>query len=93
MFANRPESTGCDSLLNKDPYPSYKTVIPKKIPYTIKNKEPLRKFIGMDPKINLNCELKFDSLFECGNLDMVTKVNHLEYELYMRVDTNTTGHH
>jgi hypothetical protein len=38
-------------------------------------------------------ELKFDSIFEGGNLDMVIKVKPWEYDLYMRVDTNTRGHH
>lgn len=35
--------------------------------------------------------LIFDSLFESGNLDMVYQQNALEYDLYMRVDTNTKG--
>jgi hypothetical protein len=38
-------------------------------------------------------ELIFDSNFESGNLDMVIKVKENEYDLYMRVDTNTRGHH
>ena len=38
-------------------------------------------------------ELVFDSNFESGNLDMVIKKKDLEYDLYMRVDTNTKGHH
>jgi len=37
--------------------------------------------------------LKFDSKFESGNLDMVVKRDDYEYDLYMRVDTNTRGHH
>lgn len=37
-------------------------------------------------------ELKFDSFFESGNLDMVTKAKNFEYDLYMRIDTNSTGH-
>ena len=37
--------------------------------------------------------LQFDSLFECGNLDRVVMVNPNEYDLYMRPDTNTRGHH
>jgi hypothetical protein len=37
-------------------------------------------------------ELQFDSDFECGNLDKVVKVKPFEYDLYMRVDTNTRGH-
>ena len=35
----------------------------------------------------------FDSFFESGNLDIVIKPKNLEYNLYMRVDTNTKGHH
>jgi hypothetical protein len=37
--------------------------------------------------------LIFDSNFESGNLDMAIKVGEKEYDLYMRVDTNTRGHH
>jgi len=44
-------------------------------------------FTGTSP------ELIFDSNFESGNLDMVIKVKDYEYDLYMRVDTNTRGHH
>lgn len=36
--------------------------------------------------------MAFDSNFEGGNLDLVVKVSHKEYELYMRPDTNTMGH-
>ena len=36
--------------------------------------------------------LNFDSFFECGNLDMAHKINDTEYDLYMRVDSNTHGH-
>ena len=38
-------------------------------------------------------ELVFDSNFESGNLDMVIKKKDLEYDIYMRVDTNIKGHH
>jgi len=40
-----------------------------------------------------NPELIFDANFESGNLDMAIKVKDFEYDLYMRVDTNTRGHH
>lgn len=43
--------------------------------------------------VSENPELIFDSNFESGNLDMVIKVKEFEYDLYMRVDTNTRGHH
>jgi len=36
-------------------------------------------------------ELTFNSDFESGNLDMVYKVRPFEYDLFMRVDTNTKG--
>ena len=35
----------------------------------------------------------FDSFFESGNLDIVTQPEEFEYNLFMRVDTNTRGHH
>ena len=48
----------------------------------------------MNPKMEgLEEELKFDSMFESGNLDMVIKTKPTTYDLYMRVDTNTRGHH
>lgn len=36
--------------------------------------------------------LLFDSDFECGNLDAAVYVTQNEYDLFMRVDTNTKGH-
>ena len=48
----------------------------------------------MNPKIeDFEKELIFESNFESGNLDMVIKKSKREYDLYMRVDTNTRGHH
>jgi hypothetical protein len=32
-------------------------------------------------------------MFESGNLDKVVMVSDTEYDLYMRVDSNTKGHH
>lgn len=37
-------------------------------------------------------DLHFDADFECGNLDLVVKVSEMEYDLFMRVDSNTRGH-
>ena len=39
--------------------------------------------------------LEFNSKFESGNLDLVAKgaTRANEYDLYMRVDANTRGHH
>ena len=36
--------------------------------------------------------LKFNSNFECGNLDAAIHVSPNEYDLFMRVDSNTKGH-
>lgn len=51
----------------------------------------------MNPEIIDRCEngeiLSFDSMFESGNLDRVVMVSPHEYDLYMRPDTNTRGHH
>ena len=52
-----------------------------------------REFVGMNPSMNFDNELIFDSAFESGNLDLVYKTKPNEYELFMRVDTNTRGHH
>ena len=57
-----------------------------------KRLEEPREFVGMNPTCDQN-ELKFDSFFESGNLDIVCKPKDLEYNLFMRVDTNTKGHH
>lgn len=37
-------------------------------------------------------DLRFDSDFECGNLDLAIYINPVEYDLVMRVDSNTKGH-
>ena len=37
--------------------------------------------------------LVFDSFFEGGNLDLVLRGGKDEYDLYMRTDSNTRGHH
>lgn len=34
----------------------------------------------------------FDSKFECGNLDRVEFISKDEYDLYLRIDTNSSGH-
>jgi cytosolic carboxypeptidase protein 2/3 len=65
---------------------------------TSKRKEQPREFVGMNPKLSSLIEdydplkeLTFNSDFESGNLDMVYKVKPFEYDLFMRVDTNTRG--
>ena len=37
--------------------------------------------------------LLFDAQFESGNLDRVVMISPNEYDLYMRSDTNSKGHH
>lgn len=54
--------------------------------------EKARPFVGMNPNLMSENELRFDSTFESGNLDEVIKIGPWEYDLYMRVDTNTRGH-
>ena len=49
----------------------------------------LKDIAGDDPSQYLH----FDASFESGNLDMVVQVGPSEYDLYMRVDSNTRGHH
>lgn len=41
---------------------------------------------------NVASPIKFDAIFECGNLDLVVKVSEWEFDLFMRVDSNTKGH-
>lgn len=53
--------------------------------------EEYRLFKGMNPTASRD-ELHFDSDFECGNLDLAVRVGEEEYDLFMRVDSNTRGH-
>lgn len=46
----------------------------------------------MNPTIRKDSELVFDSMFESANLDCVVKVGQKEYDLFLRVDSNTRGH-
>ena len=50
-----------------------------------------RLFKGMNPTLDPD-ELKFEAGFESGNLDAVIKVGPNEYDLFMRIDSNTIGH-
>lgn len=75
--------------------------------YRNKAKANAREFTGMNPclldKNKIDPHLKqmtfctkpfiFDSDFESGNLDMAIQTKPRDFELYMRVDTNTRGHH
>jgi hypothetical protein len=47
----------------------------------------------MNPEVQHEDLLTFDSQFEGGNLDKVVLITPHEYDLYMRVDSNTYGHH
>ena len=51
----------------------------------------MREFIGMSPDLERG-EMRFNSNFESGNLDMVVKTGENEYDLFLRVDTNTRGY-
>ena len=85
-FANKETATSCENIC------SYKFDVPITTNVRMPQPDLPRKFTGMNPAIS-NSDLKFDSLFESGNLDMVIKTNEYEYDLFMRVDTNTRGHH
>lgn len=64
----------------------------KKFHANFKSKNSSRIFRGMNPTIKAGEEVIFDSSFESGNLDAAIKVGEDEYDLFMRVDTNTRGH-
>ena len=90
-FANRKRFNGKPTYRYKNP--SNMAMIEHIIRKTHRN-EPQREFLGMNPKIlDYEKELVFESMFESGNLDTVLKRSKKEYDLYMRVDTNTRGHH
>ncbi len=50
-----------------------------------------RAFEGMNPYLGEG-EWIFNSLFESGNLDCAIKVGESEFDLFLRVDSNTKGH-
>lgn len=52
---------------------------------------PKRPFLGMKEGVQKDC-LIFDSIFEHGNLDTVVRKSLNEYDLFIRVDSNTKGH-
>jgi cytosolic carboxypeptidase protein 2/3 len=93
-FANQPVPSGCDCPEEQaEENPSYKFAVTKVLPYKEEQKEKPRDYVGMDPGVNTDTELTFDSTFESGNLDLVIKPAQDVYDLFMRVDTNTKGHH
>ena len=46
----------------------------------------------MNPTLNRESEIIFNSCFESANLDCVIKVNPCEFDLFLRIDSNTRGH-
>ena len=84
---------------------SYNFKFPPKVLHLKRSRlEEPRIFTGMNPNLkelyakkNLeydpSTELNWDSDFESGNLDIVQNCGRGHYNLYMRVDTNTKGHH
>lgn len=49
--------------------------------------------MGNNPHFEFNKNvLTFDSNFESGNLDCAVMIDEKEYDLFIRVDSNTRGH-
>ena len=46
----------------------------------------------MLPETSRLDHVTFNSRFEGGNLDLAVKINDYEYDLFIRVDSNTKGH-
>jgi|JI6StandDraft_1071083.scaffolds.fasta_scaffold65258_1 hypothetical protein len=46
----------------------------------------------MNPTLQPNEEFIFNGAFEGGNLDCVIKVSPDEFDLFLRIDSNTRGH-
>jgi hypothetical protein len=59
--------------------------------YSLFEPQVKRPFHGMNPNISKQ-ELVFNSHFESGNLDCVVRLKSQEYDLILRVDSNTAGH-
>lgn len=61
---------------------------------TVREKQRIE---GMAYQFAAKCKsgeiLEFSSSFESGNLDRVVMVSPIEYDLYMRPDSNSRGHH
>ena len=51
-----------------------------------------RAFEGMNPYLSLDKEFIFNSAFESGNLDCAIKIKSNQFDLFLRVDSNTRGH-
>ncbi|CAD8048986.1 unnamed protein product [Paramecium sonneborni] len=83
---------------NKTIYLSQPLYNTKQIHMLIQNNEERQEFEIQTPIINrpfvgmIKSGLKFDSNFESGNLDRVDYISNDEYNLYMRIDTNSIGH-
>lgn len=77
----------------KDSYPFTVDITVKQAYKIVKKKNPkkeTRPFVGM--KVDADEDvLVFDSKFESGNLDKVSRVKENEYDLYIRNDSNTYG--
>ena len=102
-FANKSTSSEGNSYKFKFP-PNMNVIEAMQNDMKKSRQQEDRPFIGMnriitnlspsiDPEIFKKPSLIFDSLYECGNLDMVFQIKENEYDLYMRVDSNTRGHH
>ncbi len=50
-----------------------------------------RPFQGANPSLH-DLPLAFSSDFESGNLDAAVRLSEFEYDLFLRVDSNTRGH-
>lgn len=50
-----------------------------------------RPFIGNNPVVKSK-GIEFNSMIESGNLDVAIRKSDTEFDLFMRVDTNTRGH-
>ena len=46
----------------------------------------------MNPSLSLDSEYIFNAAFESGNLDCVIKAKKYEFDLFLRIDSNTRGH-
>ena len=59
--------------------------------YSLFEPEGRRPFSGMNPNIGKH-DLIFDSCFEGGNMDCAVRLKAQEYDILLRVDSNTVGH-
>ena len=104
-FANQASITGpaCDTPSYHMKFPPNESLLDAMSNQQKMGRHSAREFTGMHPNLKQDPWFKevsfcqhpylFDSNFESGNLDQAYMTGRREFDLIMRTDTNTRGHH